>query len=119
MNQRRPLLAHSVFGRPGCPRASCASKLLQALGADDMEGTVVWQEQLQLLHVRLRSGSQLVVEVHRLLEGQAEPELVAWAHAPILQVAGGHAACSPLACCCRCALCRLAGSPPSSSSPTS
>ena len=47
---------------------------------------MLWKEQLCLERVRLRSTSQVVVEVHHQKEGSFEPEMIAWAHAPIMQV---------------------------------
>ena len=69
-----------------CWTHACTSFLVQEVGQDELEGTVLWKEQLCLERVRLRSTSQVVVEVHHQKEGSFEPEMIAWAHAPIMQV---------------------------------
>ena len=83
---------HLAGGQPAhCKQCTlltpaCTSSLVQEVGQDEMEGTVLWKEQLCLERVRLRSTSQVVVEVHHQKEGSFEPEMIAWAHAPIMQV---------------------------------
>ncbi len=69
---------------------------MQDVGTDEDEGQVKWRQQLCLSHVRLRSTSVAVLEVHyRPPAVEAAPEaaqeagaseVIAWAYTKIVQV---------------------------------
>ena len=84
-----PMASLRTASKAPCRTCAWTSSLVQEVGQDELEGTVLWKEQLCLERVRLRSTSQVVVEVYHQKEGAFEPEMIAWAHAPIMQV--GHA----------------------------
>lgn len=70
--------------------------VMQDLGPDDDDGQIAWKQQLCLNHVRLRSTSVAVLEVHRRMPegtiaelGQSSAgnvEVLAWAFTKIVQV---------------------------------
>lgn len=69
---------------------------MQEVGTDEDEGQVKWRQQLCLSHVRLRSTSVAVLEVHyrpppvegaqKASQEAGASEVIAWAYTKIVQV---------------------------------
>lgn len=73
-----------------------ADNFMQEVGTDEDEGQVKWRQQLCLSHVRLRSTSVAVLEVHyrppsveaaqEAAQEAGKSEVIAWAYTKIVQV---------------------------------
>ena len=78
---------------------------VQDVGTDEDEGQVKWRQQLCLSHVRLRSTSVAVLEVHyrppaveaaeEAAEEAGASEVIAWAYTKIVQVSSIATGLSP------------------------